>query len=331
MLTTTDDEIQRVAQQIAETLGETHHGPVAQIERFVRLLGVEWAQTVLRETLMVEAQGGLMLPDGSRHRTVGGVFFYLARQRLTPEQVALVFPRAGQPQAQPIPREPMGWGERLDVVREAGREKGKVMSVKIVVTGRPCSVVRREGTVVLALEDNHKASLPASVPTPPTEPTQYLVYVAARQWADVEPALQNPNDILIVQGTCAYDEAAKGIAVFAASVTTKLTKMQSQHGPTTFGRKPRETGPRAGRERDGAGRPTPRPASAAPKPVSLPTKYKPGQRVQHPQFGVGVVLESQVLQGDEEVVVDFEVSGRRRLSMSATTLEVVEEADRAGA
>jgi len=34
----------------------------------------------------------------------------------------------------------------LDAVREAGREKGKVMSVKIIVTGRPGSVVRREGT-----------------------------------------------------------------------------------------------------------------------------------------------------------------------------------------
>lgn len=43
------------------------------------------------------------------------------------------------------------------------------------------------------------------------------------------------------------------------------------------------------------------------------------------------MAESLVVQGDEEVVVDFEVSGRRRLSMSATTLEVVEEADRAGA
>ena len=103
-MTTTDDEVQRAIQQIAAALGETHHGPVEQIERFVRLLGVEWAQTVLRETLALEAQGGLMLPDGSCRRTVGGVFFYLARQRMTPEQAALVFPRTGQPQAQPVPR-----------------------------------------------------------------------------------------------------------------------------------------------------------------------------------------------------------------------------------
>jgi hypothetical protein len=311
-LTTTDDEIQRATQQIAAALGETHHGPVGQIERFVRLLGVEWAQTGLRETLALEAQGGLMLPDGSCRRTVGGVFFYLARQRMTPEQAALVFPRTGQPQAQLVSREPLGWGERLDAVREAGREKGKVMSVKITVTGRPGSVVRREGTVVLALEDNHPSSLPRSVPVPPEEPTLYLVYVAARQWADVEPALQNPNDVLIVQGTCAYDEAAQGIAVFAASVTTKLTKTSSQRGPAAFGRKPRGAAP------------PPRSVSAAPAPAPLPTKYKAGQRVLHPQFGAGVVLESQVIHGDEEVVVEFEVSGRRRLSLSATKLEVVD-------
>ena len=312
MLTTTDDEIQRATQQIAAALGETHQGPVGQIERFDRLLRVEWAQTVLRETLAVEAQGGLMLPDGSCRRTVGGVFFYLARQRMTPEQAALVFPRTGQPQAQPVPRQPMGWGERLDVVREAGHGKGKVMSVKITVTGRPGSVVLREGTVVLALEDDHESSLPKSVPAPPAEPTLYIVYVAARQWAAVEPALQNPNDILIVQGTCAYDEAAQGIAVFAASVTTKFTKTSSQRGPAGFGRKPRGAAP------------PPRPMSVAPKPAPVPTKYKAGQRVQHPQFGAGVVIESQVIHGDEEVVVEFEVSGRRRLSTSATKLEVVD-------
>src|SRR5574341_957375 len=255
MQNTTDDEIQRATQQIAAALGETHHGPVEQIERFVRLLGVEWAQTVLRETLAVEAQGGLMLPDGSGRRTVGGVFFYLARQHLTPEEAAIVFPRTGPPQAPPVPRQPMGWEERLDAVREAGGEKGKVMSVKITVTGRPGSVVHREGTVVLALEDNHEASLPRSVPAPPEEPTLYLVYVAARQWAAVEPAMQNPNDVLIVQGTCAYDEAAKGIAVFAASVTTKFTKTSSQRAPTAFGRKPR------------GGAYPPRPMSVAPKPA----------------------------------------------------------------
>jgi PHAX RNA-binding domain-containing protein len=324
MLTTTDDEIQHAAQQIAATLGETYPGPVAQIERFVRLLGVEWAQTVLRETLAIEAQGGLILPDG-RRRTVGGVFFYLARQRMTPEQAALVFPRTGQPQAPPVPREPMGWGQRLEAVREAGREKGKVMSVKIIVTGRPGSVVRREGTVVLTLEDNHEASLPVSVPAPPTEPTRYLVYVAARQWAAVEPAMQNPNDILIVQGTCSYDEEAKGIAVFAASVTTKLTKIQSQRRPGASGRKPRGAAPWAGHERDEARQPAPKPVNVvAPKPAPLPTKYKAGQRVQHPQFGAGIVLESTVIQNDEEVVVEFEVSGRRRLSTTATKLEVVE-------
>ncbi len=324
MLSTTDDEIQRVTQQIAAALGETHHGPVAQIERLVRLLGVEWAQTVVRETLATQAQGGLTLPDGSRRRTVGGTFFYLARQRMTPEQAALVFPRTRQPQTQPVSRQPMDWGERLDAVREAGREKGKVMSVKIIVTGRPCSVVRREGTVVLALEDNHESSLPKTVPTPPAEPTLYIVYVAARQWAAVEPALQNPNDVLIVQGTCAYDEAAQGIAVFAASVTTKLTKTSGQRGPAAFGRNPRGAAARPGREPDGARRPAPKPMSVTPKPEPLPTKYKAGQRVQHSQFGAGIVVESQVIHGDEEVVVEFEVSGRRRLSTSATKLEVVE-------
>ncbi len=67
---------------VAQTLGETDWKPRTQIERIVEQLGSDFALTKLQETEHLEAEGGLMLPDGSRRRTKGGVFFYLVRQWL---------------------------------------------------------------------------------------------------------------------------------------------------------------------------------------------------------------------------------------------------------
>src|SRR5437660_3843578 len=50
----------------------------------VKKLGPEQSLAFLQEALEIEAQGGLMLPDGSRRRTPGGVFFYLVRTKGPP-------------------------------------------------------------------------------------------------------------------------------------------------------------------------------------------------------------------------------------------------------
>ena len=67
-----------VAAYIAATLGETEEGPRKNIERIVRAVGRTHAKELLSMTLQTEENGGLMLSDGSRRRTPGGVFFYLA-------------------------------------------------------------------------------------------------------------------------------------------------------------------------------------------------------------------------------------------------------------
>lgn len=71
---------------ITQTLGETDWKPRTQIERIVQQLGPDFALAKLQETEQVESQGGLMLTDGSRRRTKGGVFFYLVRQWLKGEK-----------------------------------------------------------------------------------------------------------------------------------------------------------------------------------------------------------------------------------------------------
>jgi hypothetical protein len=74
--------MQQVTRQLCEMLKEP---PYIQprVLRVVRWGGIEFAQAVAEEALAVEAEGGMMTLDGSRRRTPGGVFFYLARGRLS--------------------------------------------------------------------------------------------------------------------------------------------------------------------------------------------------------------------------------------------------------
>src|SRR5437899_12411821 len=67
-----------VATMIADTLGETVGGARRSIYAIVRALGRTQAHRLLEQTLQIEENGGIMLPDNSRRRTPGGVFFHLA-------------------------------------------------------------------------------------------------------------------------------------------------------------------------------------------------------------------------------------------------------------
>lgn len=81
------------SKQIATVLGETEPMPCYKIKDIVRHFGIKFAQVILEETLAIEEAGGLMLPDGSRRRTPGGVFFHLVRQNLSPSVIKVIFPQ----------------------------------------------------------------------------------------------------------------------------------------------------------------------------------------------------------------------------------------------
>ncbi len=76
----------QVVQGIAAELGETADVAQVLIKRIVRTLGEERTRELVRHAKVVEEQGGMLLPDGSRRRTLGGVFFKLAKERATPEE-----------------------------------------------------------------------------------------------------------------------------------------------------------------------------------------------------------------------------------------------------
>ena len=92
-----------------------------------------------------------------------------------------------------------------------------------------------------------------------------------------------------------------------------------------------ETSPSSASQREGAGRQsywTPegggkgaRPASAGAKPAAAPTQFKRRDSVQHAKFGVGTVIESTIVGGDEEVTVAFPGIGIKRLSVAIAGLK----------
>jgi len=56
----------------------------------------------------------------------------------------------------------------------------------------------------------------------PSTPTAYMVFVAQKQWNTVRDAMQNADDVLIVEGYPVHEPRYAGITVYATQVTTKV-------------------------------------------------------------------------------------------------------------
>lgn len=252
------------AKLISDQLGETEEEPQRLIYRIVKHLGVDSSRAFLQRTHEVESAGGLMLPDGSRHRTIGGVFFYLVRHETSPEISRLIFPPAykrkrqlQQPEKAQVDQQNastrststsqfaasagFAWEDRLAILSELRtQERGEVRTVKVTLIGRPGHVVEQGQCVVTTMQQGEKIpSLPKGLPLPDQiEPTTYSIYIALKQWRakKIAEALQDPDDILIIEGFQLLDKKMPGIiSVFASNVTTKLlqaAQKQAQQAAT---------------------------------------------------------------------------------------------------
>ncbi len=229
--------LDETAANIAQQLGERDPIPQEQVRRIVERLGAEAALTFLRETLEIEAQGGMLLPDRSRRRTPGGVFFYRVRSRTSKKDQAFIWPPAPPSPRPPRAKEPvappLAWEDRRAVLDEVLKQKGIATTVKITLIGRPGKVAEKGDSVIIGMQSTKVPALPKGLPTPPSTPTDYVVFIARKQWAKVGDAIQNPDDALIIDGFPVIDPQAKSIAVFATNVTTKMlqaAKRQVQSG-----------------------------------------------------------------------------------------------------
>ncbi|HEX6293137.1 MAG TPA: phosphorylated adapter RNA export RNA-binding domain-containing protein [Herpetosiphonaceae bacterium] len=226
-------DIEQHVARLAEALGETAPKPVSQIRNIVEILGVDFADELLRETQVIEAQGGMLLEKKNRRRTTGGVFFYLVRKRLTSAQRRKVFPKQKRPADQRPRRKKRAAKPLTDlpqVLQELTGHYGKASTVKITVIGRPSQVVERGDVTIFGLINDKAPPLPKNLPAPPQQ-TKYLVLVAKKQWNKVSEAIKAPDDVLIIEGYPAYEPRHAGITVYALSVTTKhiqATKREAQ-------------------------------------------------------------------------------------------------------
>lgn len=237
---------ENVAAMIADTLGETEEGPRKRILSIVRAAGRTHAKELLSMTLQTEEHGGILVPDGSRRRTPGGVFFYLAYtigkaksgqplQRIwnttkppkKPNAEASTAPKTVQPSkpqnriGEPKKDMAFNWEDRIPVIQEAEQQKGNASTVKMTLVGRPGNILDKGQFIVTVMESTKVPALPKGLPTPTNVATKYAVYIAAKQWKKVAEFIQDPEDVLIVEGFPKTDPEVKAIAVFATNVTTK--------------------------------------------------------------------------------------------------------------
>jgi hypothetical protein len=76
--------------------------------------------------------------------------------------------------------------------------------------------------VVFAMESRRPPALPRGVPTPPSPPTAYKVFVGSKQWSKVEEALADaPDDLVVIDGYAAFVPELSGMGLFATSASTK--------------------------------------------------------------------------------------------------------------
>ncbi|MDQ4075788.1 MAG: phosphorylated adapter RNA export RNA-binding domain-containing protein [Chloroflexota bacterium] len=229
----------QLTRQIAAQLSETQPTPLGQIRRMLHTIGPERTQAFVEQALEVEAQGGMLLPDGSRKRTLGGVFFRLVRDQVSDAERRAIWPypswqqrkqRAKAPATLTPPQlPPFQWEQVDEVITAAISHPGEASTVKVTIIGRPGEIVERQGVIILALQNTTPPSLPKGLPAPPTQPTNYLVFVSQKQWKRVAEALQNPEDKLIIEGYPVHYPRFTGITVYATQVTTTRLQAAKRH------------------------------------------------------------------------------------------------------
>jgi hypothetical protein len=227
------DEIRRVY-EISEQLGETDPIPQRLITDIARFNGLDFVEEILRQTLEIEANGGLMVNSGERRRTPGGVFFYLARGKMPSSRRYKIWPwrnKTGENggengsyrrEEDDDPNPVFDWESRAELADDLIANAGEVSSLKVTLVGQLGSIKMAQPVVTLTITNAYgNVTVPRGIPDVPTDPETYTIYVVMKLWSRVAPALKaQPDDIVIVDGICSYDDKARHITIYASSITT---------------------------------------------------------------------------------------------------------------
>ena len=266
------EETQTLAQEIAQKLNESDETPVKQIQQMIELCGVDFVNAVMQETEQIEADGGMTTHDEKRRRTIGGVFFFIAKGKMDAELRQQIFPNFGQSKSYTVYPPGIEWDAHEGIVHDLldEEEQGEIRNIELKLVCRPGEVFIEGSSVIATITQTEiKAPpYPKGVPAPPTEPaTRYSIYMGMKHWEPVVDALgKDPRDWMVVEGTCAFDPSTNTIAVFANTVTTKhLEKAKRNREQAKQQEKRQSKGRRDNRNDRDRGR-KPRDARPAPPP-----------------------------------------------------------------
>lgn len=224
-------EQQKLVTHITETLQETTAHPIRQIQYIVARLGNDLAQEMLEAAQYTQQHGGIMTTDKSRPRTLGGIFFFLIKQRLINDarldDIRVIFPRRRRRKtATPAPDPvlpPMFWSDRGKLIAKARTATGKVNSIRVSLRGHFLRTVERQGFTLATMKQTTSfVAVPQGIPIPKRPPTTtYIIYISNKQWRKVKPLLRDSDDVACIEGIQIYDEEYDTITVFATQCTTQ--------------------------------------------------------------------------------------------------------------
>ncbi|MCY4070473.1 MAG: hypothetical protein OXG60_04200 [Chloroflexi bacterium] len=260
------DEIEKLARQIGEKLGEKGGKPIRQIAQMIEKCGWVFVEKILAETEATEAAGGLLTQDKKRRRSKGGVFFFLAKGQMDPELRARIFPNFGKHGDGAIMPPGIDWGERAAHMAALREQPGQINNLTVTLIGRPGALRIEGSSVMTVIEQREVKAPPYPKGVPPFDAvrdvTKYYVFMGLRHWRKVEKPLENEEDMLIVEGSAVYDPQLGGITVLSTGVSTKALESQKRQKGSQAGTK---SGEQAARGSTG-GKSTKSPAAIAEPP-----------------------------------------------------------------
>ncbi|HEY1011343.1 MAG TPA: hypothetical protein VGE07_01480 [Herpetosiphonaceae bacterium] len=233
--------------RIALRLGEHDPEPQQQVREILVVTGLRLVEETVAEAERIFATGGMFLPGRRRRRTLGGIFFHLIKQKMTPSQMKYVpsWQNKPPPKIQQQPEKPLSpedllpvleWAARKEIYREVLAEQGEGRTMKITLVGRPGRVVEKKDVVITSIKLEKKFMTPRGVPQP--LPTTYSVYIGRKQWNKVKQVMDDPEDLLVLEGYASYDPDMEGIVVSVTTCTTRsiqLSKRPPKQQPAAEG------------------------------------------------------------------------------------------------
>lgn len=219
------------AKQIAKQLDEKESHMLWHILKIVKALGETQAMTLVNQALEIEANGGMMVPDQSRRRTPGGIFFHLVSTIGQPLEGQRLKQTASQKrsrdqQPSPCPTLPLQWEDRGTVLADLQTAPA---TATITLRGRISQIAVKGASVVGVLQSEENPSLPKGLPERPKSKTSYSIFMSAKQWKTIAPTLADSEGQLLLEGYPHINLQTRTIDVFVTKITPKKQQEPKMH------------------------------------------------------------------------------------------------------